>query len=68
MTPLEKQKNFARELKALLDKYKAEISIEDFGRAYMRDEKMVVSFQYDDSLYQENDTGMIPDLVLGTFF
>ncbi|WP_459926205.1 hypothetical protein [Flavobacterium covae] len=63
----EKQKQFKVELSTLLAKYKAEITIEDFGRNYMRDEKMVVTFGYDEKLVEENGSGIIPDLVLGTF-
>ena len=33
----------------------------------MRDEKIVVTFGYDESLYEENGSGIVPDLVLGTF-
>ena len=67
MTLEEKQKQFKVELSTLLAKYKAEITIEDFGRNYMRDEKMVVTFGYDETLFKENGSGIIPDLVLGTF-
>lgn len=67
MTLLEKQKQFKIELSTLLEKYKAEITLEDFGSNYMRDEKMVVTFGYDETLVEENGSGIIPDLVLGTF-
>lgn len=67
MTLEEKQKNFHVELCELLKKYKAEITLEDFGRNYMRDEKMVVTFGYDETLVEENGSGIIPDLVLGTY-
>ena len=67
MTLIEKQKNFHVELCELLKKYNAEITLEDFGREYMRDEKIVVTFGYDESLYEENGSGIVPDLVLGTF-
>jgi len=67
MTLIERQKQFHVELCELLKKYKAEITLEDFGRAYMRDEKIVVTFGYDESLHEENGSGIIPDLVLGTF-
>ena len=60
MTLIEKQKNFHVELCELLKKYNAEITLEDFGMEYMRDEKIVVTFGYDES-------GIVPDLVLGTF-
>ena len=67
MTLIEKQQDFKRELSQLLSKYKAEISLEDFGRAYMRNDKMVVTFGYDERLVEENGSGIIPDLVIGTF-
>tara|TARA_R100000541_G_scaffold17251_4_gene27068 strand:- start:465 stop:674 length:210 start_codon:yes stop_codon:yes gene_type:complete len=67
MTLLEKQKQFKVELSTLLSKYKAEMTLEDFGSNYMRDEKMVVTFGYDETLVEENGSGIIPDLVLGTF-
>lgn len=67
MTLEEKQKQFKVELSTLLAKYKAEITLEDFGSNYMRDEKMVVTFGYDETLVEENGSGIIPDLVLGTY-
>ena len=67
MTPIEKQQNFHKELKELLFKYKAELSIEDFGHGYLPDEKIVVIFQFDESLFVENETGIIPQLILGRY-
>ena len=67
MKLIEKQKNFHVELCELLKKYNAEITLENFGREYMRYEKIVVTFGYDESLYKENGSGIVPDLVLGTF-
>jgi hypothetical protein len=67
MEEKEKQVNFNLELIALLKKYNAEIILQDFGREYMRDEKIVVTFGYDENLYQEKGSGIIPDLILGTF-
>ena len=67
MTPLEKQQNFHKEIKELLLKYKAELSIEDFGYGYLPDEKIVVDFEFDESLYPENETGIIPKLILGRY-
>jgi len=67
MTPLDKQKAFHKELKELLNKYKAEIMLEDFGTGYMRYDKIVVDFEYDESFYAEHETGIIPQLVLGTY-
>lgn len=67
MTLIEKQKNFHVELCELLKKYNAEITLEDFGKEFRRDEKIVVTFGFDESLYEENGSGIVPDLVLGTF-
>jgi len=67
MKLIEKQKNFHVELCELLKKYNAEITLEDFGREYMRDEKIVVTFGYDESLFEENGSGIVSDLVLGTY-
>ena len=64
---LEMQKKFKVELSELLKKYNAEITLEDFGIGYMRDEKMVVTFGFDQKLYDRYKTGIIPDLVLGSF-
>ena len=67
MTPLDKQKEFHKELKELLKKYKAEIMIEDFGRDYVTDNKIVVDFEFDESFFEEHDTSIIPQLILGTY-
>ena len=67
MTPTEKQQEFHKELKLLLKKYNAEMMIEDFGRDYVRDNKIVVDFGYDESFYKEYETGIIPQLILGTY-
>ena len=67
MSPEEKQQEFHKELKALLLKYQAEISIEDFGYNYSRDEKIVVDFKYEESFFEKYNTGIIPQLVLGYY-
>lgn len=67
MTPQDKQEQFYKELKSLLKKYKAELLIEDFGHNYTIDDKIVVDFKYDESFLEEYSTGMVPQLVLGTF-
>jgi len=67
MTPLEIQQQFHKELKELLLKYKAEVTIEEFGHGYITDSKMVVNFEFNESLFEENNTGIIPQLVLGTY-
>jgi len=53
------------ELKALLVKYGAELTIEDFGKNWVSDEKIVVDFKFDESLFEKENTGIIPQLVLG---
>jgi len=66
MSPLEKQQSFHKELKELLLKYKAEITIEDVSpRVYNTDEQIVINFDYDESLYEKYNTGIIPELILG---
>ena len=64
---IEKQQSFYNELKALLVKYNAELTIEDFGRNWQSDEKMVVDFKYDESFFEKENTGIIPQLVLGRY-
>jgi hypothetical protein len=64
MTPtpqLKKVEDFKKDFKILLEKYDAEIMLEDFGSGYFRDGKMVVNFNYDYEL------GIIDDYVLGTY-
>lgn len=62
---VEKQQSFYNELKALLVKYDAELTIEDFGRNCQSDEKIVVDFKYDESFFEKENTGIVPQLVLG---
>lgn len=64
---VEKQQSFYNELKALLVKYDAELTIEDFGRNWQTDEKIVVDFKYDESFFEKENTGIIPQLVLGHY-
>ena len=64
---VEKQQSFYSELKALLIKYDAELTIEDFGRNWQSDEKIVVDFKYDESFFEKENTGIIPQLVLGRY-
>jgi len=66
-TPEERQQNFYTELKDLLKKYNAEITIENFGSNWVDENKIVVDFKYDESLFEANGTGIIPQLVLGTW-
>jgi len=67
MDAIERQKEFHIELKQLLNKYKAEILIEDFGYDYVSDNKIVVDFEWDESLIEKYETGLTPQLILGRF-
>ena len=64
---VEKQQSFYNELKALLVKYDAELTIEDFGNNWQSSEKIVVDFKYDESFFEKENTGIIPQLVLGRY-
>ena len=64
---VEKQQSFYSELKALLVKYDAELNIEDFGKNWQTDEKIVVDFKYDESFFEKENTGIVPQLVLGRY-
>ena len=65
-TSQEKSESFMNELNTLLKKYKASISLEQYGSAYMELERMVVVFEYDVKLGELNNNGIIPDIVLGS--
>jgi len=67
MTPEQKQQAFHTELKALLAKFNAELTIENFGWNWGDDDKMVVNFDWDQEMCDTHDTGIIPQLVLGTW-
>lgn len=61
----DKQEQFYNELKELLVKYKAELTMEEFGRNYSKDWKIVVDFEYDESFFEKEGNGIVPQLVLG---
>ena len=65
MTPEEKQQAFHTELKALLVKFKAELTIEKFGWNWGDDDRIVIDFDWDQEMSDTHDTGIIPQLVLG---
>jgi len=70
MTPEQKQLQFHIELKALLVKFDAELTIENFGTNWGNwgdDDKIVVDFKWDEAMCEAHDTGVIPQLVLGTW-
>jgi hypothetical protein len=61
----DKVEQFKKELKALLAKYDAELTIEDFGRDWSSDEKIVVDFNWDEDLADRTDDGIVPQWVVG---
>lgn len=61
----DKAEQFQKELKALLSKYDAELIIEDFGRNWSTDEKIVVTFAWDEDLSNRTNDGIVPDWVIG---
>ena len=61
----DKVEQFQKELKALLAKYDAELTIEDFGRDWSSDEKIVVNFSWDEDLSNRTNDGIVPDWVIG---
>ena len=61
----DKVEQFQKELKALLAKYDAELTIEDFGREWSPDEKIVVNFSWDEDLSNRTNDGIVPDWVIG---
>lgn len=68
MTPQEYQNNFKKELLELLQKYNAAIELQQFDSLYMPEQAMVIEFEFDESLFKENQTGTIPSLFLGSHF
>ncbi len=58
----DKVEQFQKELKSLLSKYDAELTIEDFGYNY---EKIVVNFSWDEDLANRTNDGIVPDWVVG---
>ena len=61
----DKVEQFKKELKALLVKYDAELTIEDFGRNWSSDEKIVVNFSWDEDLANRTNDGIVPDWIVG---
>ena len=61
----DKVEHFQKELKVLLAKYDAELTIEDFGRDWSSDEKIVVNFSWDEDLANRTNDGIVPDWVIG---
>jgi len=63
----DKVEQFKKELKSLLAKYDAELTIEDFGRNRATNEKIVVTFAWDEDLANRTNDGIVPDWVLGSW-
>jgi hypothetical protein len=61
----DKAEQFQKDLKSLLVKYDAELTIENFGRGWSLDEKIVVNFSWDEDLANRTSNGIIPDWVVG---
>lgn len=61
----EKVLKFKKELKELLVKFDAELIIEDFGRDWSPDEKIVVNFNWDEDLSNRTENGIVSDWVIG---
>ena len=61
----EKSEQFKKELKALLVKFDVELAVEDFGRDWCSNEKIVAHFNWDDDLASRTESGVIPDWVIG---
>lgn len=61
----DKVEQFQKELKSLLVKYDAELTIEDFGKNWSSDEKIVVNFIWDEDLANRTNDGIVPDWIVG---
>ena len=61
----DKVEQFKKELMELLAKYDAELVIEDFGKEWSPDEKIVVNFSWDEDLANRTNDGIVPDWVIG---
>jgi hypothetical protein len=65
----DKRDQFLKELKALLVKFDAELALEDLGNSgWDRDDVIVVDFNFDESFFEKENSGLIPQLTLGKFF
>ena len=59
----DKAEQFKKELKGLLVKYGAEITMEDLG--WSQGEKIVVNFSWDEDLANRTNDGIVPDWIVG---
>jgi hypothetical protein len=62
LSTTDKREKFLIELKELLVKYKAELSVNDYNHF---EDRLVVEFIYDGSFFEKEGTGIIPDIDLG---
>ena len=60
---MDKRKEFEKELKLLLNKFDAELILEDLGEVWAGDIKIVVEFNWDVNKEEEST----PQLILGTY-
>ena len=67
LTGKEKADNFEKEFKELLVRYGAELSLEDYGSNWLRDERMVVNFSWDEVLAERTNDGYVPEWVIGSY-
>jgi hypothetical protein len=63
----DKKDKFVNELKSLLVKYDAELELEDFGYEYTSINKIVVNFKWDEDLAKKTNSGIIPQIIIGTY-
>ena len=62
LSTTDKREKFLSELKELLVKYKAELNVNDYNHF---EDRLVVEFNYDESFFEKEGTGIIPDIDLG---
>jgi len=62
LSTIDKQQKFLAELKELLIKYNAELSVTNHNNY---EDRLIVEFNYDESFFEKEGTGIIPDLDLG---
>lgn len=61
----DKVEQFQKELKSLLVRYDAKLTIENLGRNWATDEEIVVTFAWDEDLSNRTNDGIVPDWVIG---
>jgi len=58
----DKREKFLIQLKELLVKYKAELSVTNYNHF---EDRLIVEFNYDESFFEKEGTGIIPEIDLG---